>query len=987
MRAKQIPDDEIARHLDQWLNAPANKHIRRNIAKSIALTTGGNFKILFPGKDAAGRNTVAAVFIDQDSKIALHNDEEHQIAVDEQTREAEHISITSDPGLWLRMESISARIAARLEEVSPGLGEVAKRVVFSGDRVFRRNEHGRTFVGFVIGVEGIPMHPGGQGIHLYFEDRAAFNAYLRQPDAMIERDLEHELLAFLFPYKHERIEAIQGGLEVHASEIEVAKVRTAGPIEGLTQRHQGEDRDLAGWKEELAEFKKRSAIEKEIAQRSGMEKDTLEVSLAYQIGSIMAENDRDPTHFFEETIPRIARLAESQAELQLILQMGLDLTERSVLIPSIFDAIPDRAIEGRTTEEVRKYADAFKSTITSLINFGCWPQAPKVIEVAETPEELAMAVETLKLFITKLRTNAYIAQIPPAPDDLRSVFGEDFRDVQRDEISRSALRLDIVMPMFGEAFRLYQQHRDFQIVHRPYAYQRVSAITGKPGVRVFRDISLQKDESLEILPPKSSGREIAIAFTTVPDSMMPEIEDTSIWPIRLGTIPEIHGPLDRRIEEYHKRGSPAQRVLADNEYRKEVELVRTFLKNNRLTWLLRIFNDLISEDTQRTHIEHSGETLPSISIIPMKGAPLHQLRVGDLSKDARRALYSANYPISLEAIIDIYGHASSRWGINIAAAGSEVADISRENAIRIIFELLRFMGVDDETVRAVYVSLMFEGCTARLTPMLIGDINSQVDFALEETESGKKRPQNLFGTLEQDGLGSRQIALARRSRRKKLYRNESPFPDPNLPITISEVASIYETDAILTNKIANTGYLDRRTRNKRYTVSVRPAVVSQDDIKALREQAAIISARRNIDIIVVEQDSDEAAAYVFSCTDDTTEDTNIRGRTGINLEGRLGSLDRTLGILNLGLLASTASYDIQRKAGTHKELAGFINLQYRNLDALGRNLIEEGATVHEIFAIVQNNTIEVLLPSVIKPEELTPTLEAELERRALEQYL
>ena len=224
-------------------------------------------------------------------------------------------------------------------------------------------------------------------------------------------------------------------------------------------------------------------------------------------------------------------------------------------------------------------------------------------------------------------------------------------------------------------------------------------------------------------------------------------------PIHLGNAEEIHGPLDARLEGYHKDGKAKRLKEGD----REVELVRDFFRFNNLPILEEQFTDLIDESTEKEHILHPAAKIPQISIV--QADEIHKVRVGDLKENQELyATLTEEYNLKDDAEICILGHASD-WGIHIADSGNP-----EENAKRIIFELLRFMGVKRETAEIVYASLDRKGGLREvLQPHILTALNRQLLASTTEVPY----PEELAGEILHvrksgllAGLDERQVAMA-----------------------------------------------------------------------------------------------------------------------------------------------------------------------------------------------------------------------------------
>lgn len=224
MRGQGAPDAQIAAQLNEWLADPDNTGIG-NIVQNITLGENGIFEVVLVGNER--------FFIDSNSRILTtapdYTVAAHQVAQDDQIETAEHTNIDG------RGIGLVGEIAGELNAVSPGLGERVRELLT------RTNIHGRTWIGYVGGIEGFDGHAGGQGVHI---NAAYMDENYRDAQGRDLRGiLRHEILGYFFPYRHERIEGIESDLQGHAEEIQVARIKV------VEDRTEEDERDLA-----MAEF-------------------------------------------------------------------------------------------------------------------------------------------------------------------------------------------------------------------------------------------------------------------------------------------------------------------------------------------------------------------------------------------------------------------------------------------------------------------------------------------------------------------------------------------------------------------------------------------------------------------------------------------------------------------------------------------------------------------------------------------------------------
>jgi len=208
MKGQNDTDSDILLVLRPWLERMDAKIEVVEGSFRVTMTNAqgarGSFLISYEGRIEADRED-----FDYDS---------NEVALDPQLAAAEHIGIDrldeklQTKGLQDRVLMAMDDIANELGKVSP---ELKKRVLeLRTRRIKGQTEEGvgfeRTFLNFVEGIEGFDGHAGKAGIHIDIE-------YLREgfkdeEDRTLRDILQHEILAYLFPYKHGVINDIQGRL-------------------------------------------------------------------------------------------------------------------------------------------------------------------------------------------------------------------------------------------------------------------------------------------------------------------------------------------------------------------------------------------------------------------------------------------------------------------------------------------------------------------------------------------------------------------------------------------------------------------------------------------------------------------------------------------------------------------------------------------------------------------------------------------------------
>lgn len=333
----------------------------------------------------------------------------------------------------------------------------------------------------------------------------------------------------------------------------------------------------------------------------------------------------------------------------------------------------------------------------------------------------------------------------------------DAADMLMDEVAKLAagrLNANNLVAFVNEAERLAEETSDWQLLLERKQFEEEEGTIEEIGMaQYYRWTRRVKGGSTPLGPE----RETTLSTVVTADGRR-------IGPIHLGNPREVHDPLDNRIDMWHRKRGGALKLKEGDRYGREIQLVDNFFRLNGLSIFGKQFEDLINEDTEKEHILHPATKIPQISMLQTgEGKPILTLRVGDLKGNP--SLYSMlrnEYKLEDDDEIRVLGHASD-WGLSIADSGDP-----EENARRIIFELLRFMGIRRGTVEAVYDSLDSEGgLDNRLSQRVITALDEQIpDSITTRHEPGEEggivhiRKSDLLAAL-----GDREATLEFRSPR------------------------------------------------------------------------------------------------------------------------------------------------------------------------------------------------------------------------------
>jgi len=220
-------------------------------------------------------------------------------------------------------------------------------------------------------------------------------------------------------------------------------------------------------------------------------------------------------------------------------------------------------------------------------------------------------------------------------------------------------------------------------------------------------------------------------------------------PIPIGPARKVHEPVIDTAIRKAVEGEDTDVVKTvelgrQRGYEKEISNTMDFFDANReLSQLRKVVEDLMDEDeNHRTLGEHPKGYQHRILIIDKEGEPICRVPVTELDEVGAKVRGKLG-----RKKIQIKGHASDR--------GPTVMDTKDpiETARIIIFEALRFMGVDKDTTNAVNAHLKKFKLTTKLPANLTKAVSEQVAARMRP-----ERPGNLLASMGAD----RQTAMAKK---------------------------------------------------------------------------------------------------------------------------------------------------------------------------------------------------------------------------------
>jgi len=302
--------------------------------------------------------------------------------------------------------------------------------------------------------------------------------------------------------------------------------------------------------------------------------------------------------------------------------------------------------------------------------------------------------------------------------------------------------------------------------------------------------------------------------------------------------------------------------------------------------------------------------------------------------------------IKAEKGTPIRGHASAEYGVNIVEEGN----MQKETGA-LVHEIGVMLGLPHEFNDQLEAAYLGEP----------GFDLSALQLALESGVVAKGRRALMIDTADIE-----RIDVAARKK-------------TSVELTKADAVSTYSNDARITLDILNERHVKAESRS--YKIAVNKDTTSEEQRAALRKQADTITEKRGIKIDIVEESKGtDAPTYEFECSKNGTP----VGKTTVNLQANNNALDRTLAILNLGLASSTVPKNLENRR-PYEQLIGYINLQYKLLDAEGGEFIAVDDTVDKIKQKLHQNPINIILPPAERMD-FQKDLEFELQQQALERF-
>lgn len=214
MKERNKEDQEIVEKLTPWVGGLEDIEFIDDVEGK-----EGVFKIGLPKKDKS------LLIVYEEGVARIDTEEEgydhyvHDVAQDPQLAKAEHISLDKLDDR-LQTEGLKARVIEELEDIAAGFRRISPRLAeraleLRTRRISGVTEEGvgfeRTFLNFVDDIKGFDGHAGKTGIHIH---KKYLKKGYRDKEGRNLRDImEHEILAYYFPYKHKRINKIQARLK------------------------------------------------------------------------------------------------------------------------------------------------------------------------------------------------------------------------------------------------------------------------------------------------------------------------------------------------------------------------------------------------------------------------------------------------------------------------------------------------------------------------------------------------------------------------------------------------------------------------------------------------------------------------------------------------------------------------------------------------------------------------------------------------------
>ena len=204
------------------------------------------------------------------------------------------------------------------------------------------------------------------------------------------------------------------------------------------------------------------------------------------------------------------------------------------------------------------------------------------------------------------------------------------------------------------------------------------------------------------------------------------------------------------------------------------------------------------------------------------------------------------------------------------------------------------------------------------------------------------------------------------------------------PLAQADANAAYEDD--IRDAVAFLEDEMTQDRTKSYTIGLNKAGTTKGQRKNIRRLVRTMRKKTGIRITFEREliDDPEKPTFTFSCRDGSG---GLVGQTPIYLRTHSNEdlhLDRSLGILTLGLAAATVPENLRDSQRTaYAPIINVINRQHARLHITERGLIPDAASAEEIVDILHRKAIHLILPPV-RREDFRKFEEFDMQQRMLD---
>jgi len=204
------------------------------------------------------------------------------------------------------------------------------------------------------------------------------------------------------------------------------------------------------------------------------------------------------------------------------------------------------------------------------------------------------------------------------------------------------------------------------------------------------------------------------------------------------------------------------------------------------------------------------------------------------------------------------------------------------------------------------------------------------------------------------------------------------------PLTGPGAESAYEVDVRTAIELLEDERMQDRTRT--YTIGLNKAGTTKEQRKNIRRLVRTIRKKTGMRITFEREMIDDPAkpTFNFTCRDGSG---GLVGQTPIYLRAHSDQdlhLDRSLGILTLGLAAATVPQDLtDSQRAEYAPIINLINRQHARLHITESRLIPDAASAEEIVDILHRKAIHLILPPVHR-EDFEKFEEFDMQQRMLD---